>query len=78
MEAIIAEIARIRSQVERKDEALTRIADDQHDAGCKFNFCPRNECPTCPSAADIARTALEDDRGSLKAEMVRNLQEGRP
>jgi hypothetical protein len=39
-------------------EALERIASSEHEVGCSFDFCPRNECPTCPSAETIARQAL--------------------
>jgi len=38
--------------------ALRKITDEQHEPGCKYDFCPLPECPTCPSAADIAHKAL--------------------
>lgn len=39
-------------------EALVRIKDQEHDPDCRFRCAPREECPSCPSAARIAAAAL--------------------
>jgi hypothetical protein len=58
-EAITTWNTRIESSQSELLEALREIAEDKHKAGCKFEFAPRNECPTCPSAATIAKRALK-------------------
>lgn len=40
-------------------DALERIGAEEHEPDCKFKFCPLPECPTCKSAATIAKEALK-------------------
>ena len=49
----------LRGRESRFEQALRVIAYDQHEAACRYQFCPRNECPTCPSHAKIAKDALK-------------------
>lgn len=38
--------------------ALERIRDRGHEPECKFQFCPLSECPTCPTASEIAESVI--------------------
>lgn len=55
---------RLQARVAELEAGFEKIEAEQHEPGCKFDFAPWVECPTCPSPRAIATQLLNKETAS--------------